>query len=135
MSPRPAATPPTTLSTFAMPVLLLTDSTRRRLSCISWTGDSRSRSGSCGYYVIGGGTPRPTDRAIRRAQSRLEEDRQMTDQTTSRTGGQLIAECLRLHGVDTIFTVPGESFLAVLDGLHDVKSDVRLVVCRQEGGA
>jgi acetolactate synthase-1/2/3 large subunit len=59
----------------------------------------------------------------------------MADQHTSRRGGQLVAECLRLHGVDTIFTVPGESFLAVLDGLHDVKSDIRLVVCRQEGGA
>ena len=59
----------------------------------------------------------------------------MSDQHTSRTGGQLVAECLRLHGVDTIFTVPGESFLAVLDGLHDVKTDIRLVVCRQEGGA
>jgi acetolactate synthase-1/2/3 large subunit len=54
---------------------------------------------------------------------------------TSRTGGQFVAECLRLHGVDTIFTVPGESFLAVLDGLHDLKDDIRLVVCRQEGGA
>ena len=59
----------------------------------------------------------------------------MTEPMTSRTGGQLVAECLRLHGVDTIFTVPGESFLAVLDGLHDLKEDIRLVVCRQEGGA
>src|SRR5438552_8472582 len=58
----------------------------------------------------------------------------MTDKP-SRTGGQLVAECLRLHGVDTIFTVRGESFLAVLDGLHDVKTDIRLIVCRQEGGA
>src|SRR3977135_2201962 len=49
----------------------------------------------------------------------------MTAERTSRTGGQLVAECLRLHGVDTVFTVPGESFLAVLDGLHDVKSDSR----------
>jgi acetolactate synthase-1/2/3 large subunit len=59
----------------------------------------------------------------------------MADRIPSRPGGQLVAECLRLHGVDTIFTVPGESFLAVLDGLHDVKTDIRLVVCRQEGGA
>ena len=37
---------------------------------------------------------------------------------TSRTGGQLVAECLRLHGVDTIFTVPGESFLAEIGRAH-----------------
>ncbi len=54
----------------------------------------------------------------------------MTEPKTLRTGGQLVAECLRLHGVDTIFTVPGESFLAVLDGLHDLKEDIRLVVSR-----
>src|SRR6185369_10982136 len=59
----------------------------------------------------------------------------MTDHNDSRTGGQLVAACLRVHGVDTVFTVPGESFLAVLDGLHDLKNEIRLVVCRQEGGA
>ncbi len=52
-----------------------------------------------------------------------------------RSGGQLVADCLRLHGVDTVFTVPGESFLAVLDGLYDHRDAIRLVVCRQEGGA
>jgi len=54
--------------------------------------------------------------------------------TDSRTGGQLVAECLALHGADTVFTVPGESFLAVLDALYD-HPQIRLVVCRQEGGA
>jgi acetolactate synthase I/II/III large subunit len=54
--------------------------------------------------------------------------------TDSRTGGQLVAECLALHGVDTVFTVPGESFLAVLDALLD-HPRIRLIVCRQEGGA
>src|SRR5690606_12298683 len=36
---------------------------------------------------------------------------------------------------DTAYCVPGESFLAVLDALHEVKDALRLVVCRQEGGA
>jgi acetolactate synthase-1/2/3 large subunit len=38
-----------------------------------------------------------------------------------------------LHGVDRVFSVPGESFLAALDGLYD--HDIQNVVCRQEGGA
>jgi acetolactate synthase I/II/III large subunit len=59
----------------------------------------------------------------------------MSNQAQSRTGGQLVADCLRLHGVDTVFTVPGESFLAVLDALYDARQDIRTIVCRQEGGA
>ena len=51
-----------------------------------------------------------------------------------RTGGQLIVDRLRANGVDRVFTVPGESFLPVLDALHDAP-DIQLVVCRQEGGA
>jgi acetolactate synthase-1/2/3 large subunit len=50
-----------------------------------------------------------------------------------RTGGQILVDQLLLHGVDDIFCVPGESYLAVLDALHD--ADVRVTVCRQEGGA
>ncbi len=41
---------------------------------------------------------------------------------------------LRRHGVDTVFTVPGESFLAVLDALADEPA-IRTVVCRHESGA
>lgn len=52
-----------------------------------------------------------------------------------RTGGQILVDALKLHGVDTIFCVPGESYLASLDALHDAKDAIRLVVCRQEGGA
>jgi acetolactate synthase-1/2/3 large subunit len=51
----------------------------------------------------------------------------------SRHGGKLLAEALEVQGVDTIFSVPGESFLAFLDGLYD--SPIRLVTCRHEGGA
>ncbi len=59
----------------------------------------------------------------------------MTDTSSNpRPGGQILIDCLRLHGVDTAFCVPGESFLASLDALHDVPDDIHLVVCRQEGG-
>ncbi|MCM2471964.1 thiamine pyrophosphate-binding protein [Rhizobium sp. CG5] len=50
-----------------------------------------------------------------------------------RTGGQLIVEALQANGVKRIACVPGESYLAVLDALHD--SDIETLVCRQEGGA
>jgi acetolactate synthase-1/2/3 large subunit len=52
---------------------------------------------------------------------------------TPRTGGQVLVDQLRIHGVTQLFCVPGESFLAVLDALHDSAIDVS--VCRQEGGA
>jgi len=52
-----------------------------------------------------------------------------------RSGGQILVEQLRLHGVDTMYGVPGESFLAVLDALHDHTNAMRFVICRQEGGA
>ena len=51
-----------------------------------------------------------------------------------RHGGRVLVDQLRRHGVDTIFTVPGESFLAVLDALHDEPA-IRTVVCRHESGA
>jgi acetolactate synthase-1/2/3 large subunit len=56
----------------------------------------------------------------------------MTSSPT-RTGGQILVEQLRIQGCDRIFTVPGESFLAVLDALHDEPA-IQTVVCRQEGG-
>ena len=52
---------------------------------------------------------------------------------TERTGGQLVVDALVAHGVSTTFGVPGESYLTVLDALHD--TDIRHVTCRQEGGA
>ncbi|HZR03015.1 MAG TPA: thiamine pyrophosphate-binding protein, partial [Burkholderiales bacterium] len=51
------------------------------------------------------------------------------------TGGEILVKGLLTHGVDTAFCVPGESYLAVIDALYDVRDHVRLVVCRQEGGA
>ena len=56
-----------------------------------------------------------------------------TAPTTSRTGGQILVRQLITHGVKQLFCVPGESYLAVLDALHD--ADIAVTVCRQEGGA
>jgi acetolactate synthase-1/2/3 large subunit len=50
-----------------------------------------------------------------------------------KTGGQLVVAALEANGVDRLYCVPGESYLAVLDALHD--SPIRTIVCRQEGGA
>ncbi len=50
-----------------------------------------------------------------------------------RHGGQILIDQLAAEGCDTVFCVPGESFLAALDGLYG--SAIRTVVCRQEGGA
>jgi len=59
-----------------------------------------------------------------------------------RAGGRILVDQLLVHGTDLVFCVPGESFLAVLDALYDVRPEassergsIRLVVCREEGGA
>ncbi|ABD53054.1 thiamine pyrophosphate-binding protein [Jannaschia sp. CCS1] len=52
---------------------------------------------------------------------------------TKHHGGKILADRLALHGVERVFSVPGESFLAALDGLYD--HDIPNIVCRQEGGA
>ena len=49
--------------------------------------------------------------------------------------GHLLVECLVAQGVTHAFGVPGESFLAVLDGFHAHKDQIRFIVNRQEGGA
>ena len=59
----------------------------------------------------------------------------MSGPANDRTGGQVLVDQLRLHGVDTVFCVPGESYLAALDAFHDVPDDIRLIVCRHESGA
>jgi len=50
-----------------------------------------------------------------------------------KSGGQLIVDAMHSFGTQRVFCVPGESYLPVLDALHD--SDIQTVVCRQEGGA
>ncbi|MEL0013170.1 MAG: thiamine pyrophosphate-binding protein, partial [Alphaproteobacteria bacterium] len=52
-----------------------------------------------------------------------------------RTGGQILVDTLRLHGVDTVFVVPGESFLGALDALYDARDTIRVITCRHESGA
>ena len=54
---------------------------------------------------------------------------------TSRLAGHALVEALVAQGVDTVFGVPGESFLAALDGFHEHRERIRFVACRQEGGA
>ena len=51
-----------------------------------------------------------------------------------RHGGKILIDQLEAQGATAAFTVPGESFLAALDGLHD-SNRVKTVICRQEGGA
>jgi acetolactate synthase-1/2/3 large subunit len=50
------------------------------------------------------------------------------------TVGELIVESLVAHGIDRIFCVPGESYLALLDALYG-RTDIDTVVCRHEAGA
>ena len=50
-----------------------------------------------------------------------------------RHGGQILVDQLKLQGVSRVFCVPGESYLAALDGLYD--SGIDVIVARQEGGA
>ncbi len=59
----------------------------------------------------------------------------MTTSHPRRSGAQVLVDQLRIHGVDTIFGVPGESYLAALDALYAQRNSIRYVICRQEGGA
>jgi acetolactate synthase-1/2/3 large subunit len=53
----------------------------------------------------------------------------------ARPAGRILVDQLLVHGADCAFTVPGESFLAVLDAFYDVQDRLRLVVCRHEAAA
>ncbi len=57
----------------------------------------------------------------------------MRHSANARSGGQILIDQLIAHGVDHLFCVPGESYLAALDALHD--APIKVTVCRQEGGA
>src|SRR3989441_6695254 len=54
---------------------------------------------------------------------------------TDRSGGEILVASLLAQGATHAFGVPGESYLAVLDALHDVGSRLPFYVCRNEGGA
>ena len=53
----------------------------------------------------------------------------------ARPAGHALVEALIAQGVHTAFGVPGESYLAVLDGFHQHREQIRFIGCRQEGGA
>ena len=59
----------------------------------------------------------------------------MKSDLKTRHGGRILADALAAQGVKLAFGVPGESYLPVLDGLHDLRDQLSFVVCRQEGGA
>jgi acetolactate synthase I/II/III large subunit len=51
----------------------------------------------------------------------------------TRTAAEALVDQLVIHGVQHVFCVPGESYIAALDAFHD--RDVAIKVCRQESGA
>ena len=55
--------------------------------------------------------------------------------TPSRPAGHALVEALVAQGADTVFGVPGESYLAALDGFFEHRHEIRFIACRQEGGA
>ena len=55
--------------------------------------------------------------------------------TLPRLAGHALVEALIAQGIDTAFGVPGESYLAVLDGFHEHAESIRFIACRHEGGA
>lgn len=54
---------------------------------------------------------------------------------TALSGGHLLVKCLQSLGATRCFGVPGESYLDVLDALHDTQGELDFVLCRNEGGA
>ncbi|MGJ8546178.1 MAG: thiamine pyrophosphate-binding protein [Sulfitobacter sp.] len=60
---------------------------------------------------------------------------QNAQETRARSGGQVLVDQLLIHGADTAFCVPGESYLEVLDALHDVQDRFTLINARHEAGA
>jgi acetolactate synthase I/II/III large subunit len=55
--------------------------------------------------------------------------------TSPRLAGHALVEALIAQGIDTVFGVPGESYLAVLDGFYEHAGRIRFIGCRHEGGA
>lgn len=59
----------------------------------------------------------------------------MTQVPHTRLAGHALVEALIAQGIDTAFGVPGESYLAVLDGFHEHAERIRFIACRHENGA
>src|SRR5713101_8322453 len=66
--------------------------------------------------------------------SNLKQGNTMASGTNQRTGGQVLVDQLKIHGVDLAFCVPGESYLGVLDALWDARDAIRLITTRNEIG-
>jgi acetolactate synthase-1/2/3 large subunit len=58
----------------------------------------------------------------------------MSETPGSRNGGRILVDALRVHGVDRLFCVPGESYLEVLDALYDTPQ-IAVIVAKHEGAA
>ena len=58
----------------------------------------------------------------------------MSDTRATRPGGRILVDALRLHGVDRLFCVPGESYLDVLDALYDTP-EIAVIVAKHEAAA
>ena len=51
------------------------------------------------------------------------------------TAARRLVDSLIVNGTTHVFCVPGESYLAVLDALSDVKDQIKVIACRHEAGA
>src|SRR5512142_235897 len=69
----------------------------------------------------------------RRRFERRTAEKPMRAQDNMRTAAEVLVDQLIVNGVQHVFCVPGESYLAVLDAFHD--RDITVTVCRHEGGA
>jgi acetolactate synthase I/II/III large subunit len=63
------------------------------------------------------------------------EQRSMLTTSGPRSGGEILIDTLKIHGVDTVFCLPGESFLAAIDALAGAGNAIRTIVTRHEAGA
>ncbi|MGE0253217.1 MAG: thiamine pyrophosphate-binding protein [Alphaproteobacteria bacterium] len=58
----------------------------------------------------------------------------MNTRPNTRTGGRILVDALKIHGVDTVFCIPGESYIAAIDAFYDDRDTMRIIVGRHEGG-
>ena len=65
----------------------------------------------------------------------VDESQTGLSASSLRTGGEVLIDGLIQYGIDTVFCVPGESYLAALDAFYDRQAQIQLISCRQEGGA
>lgn len=65
----------------------------------------------------------------------MSSDKAQPNAAPLRSGGRILADQLQILGADTIYCVPGESYLELLDGLHAHQETIKVVTCRHESGA